>query len=155
LAIARATLIRRKIQTGRSPYVGLVPRRWKSGEIGYTGSISKVGDRRLRTLLYEAPNVMLTRYRDDLALKDWALRVHPVETAGLIASSIGIHECRSDGLDAVRDVFFDGIVTGEASYAGDADLFDRSIHRQPRVRVSRREKLAPLALAERFGRRCA
>jgi len=57
------------------PYLGLVPRRWKSGEIDYTGSISKVGDRRLRTLLYEAANVMLTRYRGDLALKDWALRV--------------------------------------------------------------------------------
>ena len=33
------------------PYLGLAPRRWKSGEIDYTGSISKVGDRRVRTLL--------------------------------------------------------------------------------------------------------
>jgi len=57
------------------PYLGLVPRRWKSGEIDYTGSISKVGDRRLRTLLYEAANVVLTRYGGDLALKDWALRI--------------------------------------------------------------------------------
>lgn len=57
------------------PYLGLVPRRWKSGEIDYTGSISKVGDRRVRTLLYEAANVMLTRYRGDLALKQWALRI--------------------------------------------------------------------------------
>jgi transposase len=55
------------------PYLGLVPRRWSSGEIDYTGSISKVGDRRVRTLLYEAANVMLTRYRGKLALKDWAL----------------------------------------------------------------------------------
>jgi transposase len=57
------------------PYLGLVPRRWKSGEIDYTGSISKVGDQRVRTLLYEAANVMLTRYRGNLALKDWALRI--------------------------------------------------------------------------------
>ena len=57
------------------PYLGLVPRRWKSGEIDYTGSISKCGDRRVRTLLYEAANVMLTRYRGDLALRDWALRI--------------------------------------------------------------------------------
>ena len=57
------------------PYLGLVPRRWKSGEIDYTGSISKCGDRRVRTLLYEAANVMLTRYGGDLALKDWALRI--------------------------------------------------------------------------------
>jgi transposase len=32
------------------PYLGLVPRRWKSGEIDYTGSISKCGDRRVRTV---------------------------------------------------------------------------------------------------------
>ena len=40
-----------------------MPRRYQSGEIDYTGSISKCGDRRVRTLLYEAANVMLTRYR--------------------------------------------------------------------------------------------
>jgi hypothetical protein len=52
-----------------------VPTRWNSEEIDYTGSISKCGDRRVRTLLYEAANVMLTRYGDDLALKDWALHI--------------------------------------------------------------------------------
>ena len=56
-------------------YLGLVPRRYQSGEIDYTGSISKCGDRRVRTLLYEAANVMLTRYRGKLALKDWALAI--------------------------------------------------------------------------------
>jgi transposase len=38
-----------------------VPRRYQSGEIDYTGSTSKCGDRQLRTLLYEAANVMPTR----------------------------------------------------------------------------------------------
>ncbi len=57
------------------PYLGLVPRRYQSGEIDYTGSISKVGDRRVRTLLYEAANVMLTRYKGALKLKDWALEI--------------------------------------------------------------------------------
>ena len=56
-------------------YLGLVPRRYQSGEVDYTGSISKRGDRRVRTLLYEAANVMLTRYRGKLALKDWALAI--------------------------------------------------------------------------------
>jgi transposase len=56
-------------------YLGLVPRRYQSGEVDYTGSISKCGDRRVRTLLYEAANVMLTRYRGELALKDWALDI--------------------------------------------------------------------------------
>ncbi len=50
-------------------YLGLVPRRYQSG----IGSISKCGDRRMRTLLYEAANVMLTRYNGPLKLKDWAL----------------------------------------------------------------------------------
>ncbi len=56
-------------------YLGLVPRRYQSGEVDYVGSISKVGDRRVRTLLYEAANVMLTRYRGELKLKDWALAI--------------------------------------------------------------------------------
>jgi hypothetical protein len=50
-------------------YLGLVPRQYQSGEIDYTGSISKVGDRRVRTLLYEAANVMLTLYKGELKLK--------------------------------------------------------------------------------------
>ena len=56
-------------------YFGLVPRRYQSGEVDYTGSISKCGDRRVRTLLYEAANVMLTRYKGTLKLKDWALAI--------------------------------------------------------------------------------
>jgi transposase len=56
-------------------YLGLVSRRYQSGEIDYTGSISKCGDRRVRTLLYEAANVMLTRYKPPLKLKDWALAI--------------------------------------------------------------------------------
>lgn len=56
-------------------YLGLVPRRYQSGEIDYVGSISKCGDRRVRTLLYEAAHVMLTRYKGELKLKSWALAI--------------------------------------------------------------------------------
>jgi transposase len=56
-------------------YLGLVPRRHQSGEIDYVGRISKCGDRRLRTLLYEAANVMMTRYKAPLKLKDWAFAI--------------------------------------------------------------------------------
>jgi transposase len=56
-------------------YLGLVPRRYQSGEVDYVGSISKCGDRRVRTLLYEAANVMLTRYKGQLKLKDWAFAI--------------------------------------------------------------------------------
>jgi transposase len=56
-------------------YLGLVPRRYQSGEVDYTGSMSKCGDRRIRTLLYEAAKVMLTRYKGPLKLTDWALAI--------------------------------------------------------------------------------
>jgi transposase len=42
-------------------YAGLTTRRYASGEIDWTGRISKCGDAMLRTYLYEAANVLLTR----------------------------------------------------------------------------------------------
>jgi transposase len=41
-------------------YAGLTTRRYASGEIDWTGRISKCGDAMLRTYLYEAANVLLT-----------------------------------------------------------------------------------------------
>ena len=60
-AIDDPSRIRRSRDIGA--YLGLVPTRHQSGELDYTGGISKCGDRRVRTLLYEAANVMLTRTR--------------------------------------------------------------------------------------------
>ncbi len=56
-------------------YVGLTSRRWQSGEMDYSGRISKMGDAMLRSLLYEAANSMLTVVRRAHPLKDWARRV--------------------------------------------------------------------------------
>ena len=56
-------------------YLGLVPRRHQSGETDRVGRISKCGDRAVRTLLYEAANVMLTRSKRALKLKDWAFAI--------------------------------------------------------------------------------
>jgi hypothetical protein len=72
-AIDDPSRIRRSRDVGA--YFGLVPRRYRSGEVDYTGGISKCGDRRMRTLLYEAANVMLTRYKGQLKLKDWAFAI--------------------------------------------------------------------------------
>src|SRR6201997_4335496 len=72
-AVDDPTRFRRSRDIGA--YLGLVPRRHQSGEFDYTGSISKCGDRRVRTLLYEAANVMLTRYKGPLKLKDWAIAI--------------------------------------------------------------------------------
>jgi transposase len=72
-AIDDPSRIRRSRDVGA--YLGLVPRRYQSGEADYVGSISKCGDRRVRTLLYEAANVMLTRYKGQLKLKTWAFAI--------------------------------------------------------------------------------
>ena len=56
-------------------YVGLTARRVQSGEIDWTGRISKRGDTMLRSLLYEAAGVFLTRVRRAHPLKDWARRI--------------------------------------------------------------------------------
>jgi transposase len=57
------------------PHFGLTPRKYQSGEIDVTGSISKVGDRMVRTALYEAASVMLTRSVRMSPLKSWAMGV--------------------------------------------------------------------------------
>jgi len=55
-------------------YIGLTSRRWQSGEMDYSGRISKHGDSMLRALLYEAANSLLTVVRKAHPLKDWARR---------------------------------------------------------------------------------
>ena len=56
-------------------YVGLTTRRYASGEIDRTGRISKCGDALLRSYLYEAANVLLTRVAKWSTLKAWGMRV--------------------------------------------------------------------------------
>ena len=56
-------------------HFGLTPKKYQSGETDVTGGISKVGDAMVRTALYEAANVMLTRAGRFSTLKRWALEV--------------------------------------------------------------------------------
>ena len=56
-------------------YLGLTTRRYQSGEMDYTGRISKHGDAMLRSFLYEAANNLLTVVRRPHPLKDWARRI--------------------------------------------------------------------------------
>jgi transposase len=53
----------------------LTTRRYASGEIDWTGRISKCGDAMLRSYLYEAANVLLTRVAKWSALKAWGIRL--------------------------------------------------------------------------------
>ena len=57
------------------PYFGLTPSKYQSGEVDWTGRISKGGDAMVRTALYEAANVILNRVTRFSTLKAWALRV--------------------------------------------------------------------------------
>jgi transposase len=56
-------------------HFGLAPRKYQSGETDVTGRISKTGDGGVRTALYEAANVILTRPVKGSALKSWAARL--------------------------------------------------------------------------------
>jgi transposase len=56
-------------------YVGLTSRRYASGEIDWTGRISKCGDQMLRSYLFEAAGVLLTRVKRWSVLKAWGTRV--------------------------------------------------------------------------------
>lgn len=69
-------------------YFGLTPRRYQSGEIDYQGRISKRGDRMVRTLLYEAANVLLTRVTRFSTLKAWGLRL--VKRIGMQKARIAV-----------------------------------------------------------------
>ena len=57
------------------PLFGLTPKRYQSGETDITGGISRVGDQMVRTALYEAANVLLSRVTRFSALKRWGLEV--------------------------------------------------------------------------------
>jgi transposase len=57
-------------------HFGLTPRKYQSGETDYTGRISKIGDGSVRTALYEAAHIMLTKpLKGCSPLKSWAMRL--------------------------------------------------------------------------------
>jgi transposase len=56
-------------------HFGMTPTKYKSGETDITGRISKIGDASVRTALFEAAHVILTRPVRGSALKRWAARL--------------------------------------------------------------------------------
>jgi len=68
-AIDEPSRFRRSRSVGA--YFGLTPRRYASGEVDRTGRISKCGDVMVRTLLFEAAGVLLTRVQQWCKLKAW------------------------------------------------------------------------------------
>jgi transposase len=64
---------RSKRSSSVGAYVGLTPRRYQSGEVDKAGHISKCGDGLLRSYLFVAANVLLTRHPKPCKLKVWGL----------------------------------------------------------------------------------
>ncbi len=58
-----------------SAYFGLTPRRYASGEVDWSGRISKCGDAMVRSYLFEAAGVLLTRVAQWCKLKAWGHRL--------------------------------------------------------------------------------
>jgi transposase len=69
-------------------YVGLTTRRYASGETDWTGRISKWGDKMLRSYLYEAANVLLTRVAKWSTLKAWGIRL--AKRSGLRKAKVAV-----------------------------------------------------------------
>jgi transposase len=58
------------------PHFGLTPKKYQSGEKDISGRISKIGDAAVRTALYEAAHIILTRpIKGASMLKSWAMKL--------------------------------------------------------------------------------
>jgi transposase len=69
-------------------HFGITPKKYQSGETDYSGRISKSGDASVRTCLYEAAHVMLTRPVKGSALKSWATRL--AKRAGMQKAKVAL-----------------------------------------------------------------
>src|SRR5258707_784625 len=70
-------------------HFGLTPKKHQSGETDYTGRISKIGDASVRTALYEAAHVMLTKpLKGCSQLKSWAMRI--ARRAGMSKAKVAL-----------------------------------------------------------------
>jgi transposase len=70
-------------------HFGLTPKKHQSGETDYTGRISKIGDASVRTALYEAAHIMLTKpIKGCSQLKSWAMRI--AKRAGMSKAKVAL-----------------------------------------------------------------
>jgi transposase len=71
------------------PHFGLTPRKYQSGQTDVTGRISKIGDASVRTVLYEAAHLMLTKpIKGCSQLKSWAMRL--AKRAGMKKATVAL-----------------------------------------------------------------
>ena len=77
-----------KSSKGVGAHFGLTPRKYQSGETDVSGRISKVGDASVRSALYEAAHVILTRPVRGGELKSWAMRL--AKRAGMQKAKVAL-----------------------------------------------------------------
>ena len=53
----------------------MTPKKYQSGEIDVNGGISRIGDVTVRTALYQAAHIILSKSTPYSSLKSWAMRV--------------------------------------------------------------------------------
>jgi len=69
-------------------HFGLTPKKYQSGQTDVTGRISKTGDAEVRTALYEAAHIILTRPVKGGALKSWGARL--AKRAGMKKAKVAL-----------------------------------------------------------------
>jgi transposase len=69
-------------------HFGMTPKKYQSGETDITGRISKIGDKGVRTALYEAAHIILTKPVKGSALKSWAARL--AKRAGMNKAKVAL-----------------------------------------------------------------
>lgn len=69
-------------------WLGLTTKRYQSGEVDYDGHISRRGDTNVRSLLYEAATVILTRSTADSTLRTWGLNLR--ERVGFKRAAVAV-----------------------------------------------------------------
>jgi transposase len=56
-------------------FLGLTPKRFQSGDVDWSGRISKQGDKAMRALLVDAAATLIRNIKRFSALKSWAIRL--------------------------------------------------------------------------------
>jgi transposase len=69
-------------------HFGMTPKKYQSGETDYTGRISKNGDKGVRTALFEAAHIIITKPVKGSALKSWAMRL--AKRAGMKKAKVAL-----------------------------------------------------------------
>src|SRR5262245_13481803 len=116
-------------------YVGLTTRRHASGEVDWSGRISKCGDAMLRAYLFEAANVLLTRVPKWSTLKAWGMRL--AKRNGLRKAKVAV----ARKLAVIAPLAFEAVKRIDAIFDIEREINGRSIDERLAVR---RTLVAPL-----------